>query len=212
MENEKGDAAQDDPSREETMSESLVDLYGRRSRTLYAQDQYDKAIVDLREALRLAPENHFALLWIFRGLADCYFCKAEWDTAIDYYSRCIDRAPTDAYARRWRANAYVQKGDKQKALADLEELLRIAPDDAESYMMIAHVHCTLGNHEREIDAYTQAIRLAPNNPFTLSKRGDAYTRAGKYELAIKDHNRAIELALLKAPPTRIANGQASENN
>jgi serine/threonine protein kinase len=199
-------------NQEEFEGDSIVGFYARRARTRYILQEYDKAIIDLREALRHAPDTHPTVPSVFHSLADCYFCKGEWGTAIEYYSECIGRAPTNLYARRWRAIAYKQKGDTEKALAELADLVRIAPDDAESYLTIGNVHCSLGNYGAAIEAYTQAIRLAPNDPRAYSMRGEAYTRAGRHELAIKDHDRAIELALQKSPPRPSPNGQGPEGS
>jgi tetratricopeptide (TPR) repeat protein len=57
------------------MSDSIVNLYARRARTLYVQNEFDRALVDLREALRLAPDGDSNLTWILQTLGDCYFSK-----------------------------------------------------------------------------------------------------------------------------------------
>src|SRR5262245_10636456 len=107
------------------MSDSIVSLYVRRARTLYVQNEFDKALVDLREALRLAPNGDPNLTWILQTLGDCYFSKRDWGSALDWYSKCIGRTPSHAYAWRWRAKTYLEIGDTEKALTDAEELIRV---------------------------------------------------------------------------------------
>jgi tetratricopeptide (TPR) repeat protein len=76
--------------------------------------EYDKAIADLSEAIRLKPNDHHLYYW----RANSFDHKKDFDRAIADYSEAIRLEPTDGTYYKMRALAYVHKGDRKKAQAD----------------------------------------------------------------------------------------------
>ena len=90
---------------------------------------YDKAIADYTEAIRLDPK--FAEAYYNRGVA--YENKGEYDKAIADYTEAIRLDPKYAEAYNSRGFAYGNKGEHDKAIADYTEAIRLDPKYANAY-------------------------------------------------------------------------------
>ncbi len=181
--------------------------YGWRGVNSYTNGDYDHAIADLGQVLRLKPQDGSSYYW--RGLA--YFQKGEYDRAIADEDQAIRLKPqinpqhADAYFRR--AQAYYKKGDYDRAIADFGQTLRLKPEFAAAYYWRAAAYYRKGDYGRAIAEDDQAIRLDPNFAAAFSARGDAYYNQGDYDRAIADEDQAIRLTPQNAD-AYLVRGQA----
>ena len=81
---------------------------------------YDKAIANYNDAIKLDPKNIVA----FIGRGDAYTNKSDYDRALANYSEAIRLDPKSALALSDRGVAYALKGDYDQALADHSEACR----------------------------------------------------------------------------------------
>ena len=81
------------------------------------EDNYDAAIKDYSEAIKLKPDYHWA--WINRGLV--YHKKGDYDAAIKDHSEAIKLEPENYKAWALRGYAYEEIGNTVKAQADLKK-------------------------------------------------------------------------------------------
>jgi tetratricopeptide (TPR) repeat protein len=87
---------------------------------------YDRAIADLTEAIRLDPKITEVLQ--FRGNA--YFGKRDYDRAIADLSEAIRLdSKLHVNAFRLRGMVYGAKGDQVRSVADLSEAIRLNTND-----------------------------------------------------------------------------------
>jgi tetratricopeptide (TPR) repeat protein len=98
----------------------LEAAYIRRGLSHANQHEYDEAILDFDEALKLNPADVLTLC--HRGLAYCG--KGNVDRAIGDYDRALQVKPDYAYAFLLRGSAYIRKGDYKRSISDLNEALR----------------------------------------------------------------------------------------
>src|ERR1700722_10271700 len=84
---------------------------------------YDRAITDMNEAIRLDPEN--AVAFSNRGLA--YAGRGDNDRAIADYNEAIRLDAKSAAAFANHGNAYRDKRDYDRAIADYSEAIRLDP-------------------------------------------------------------------------------------
>ena len=87
--------------------------------------QFDKAIADYTEAIRLDPRGASA----YAGRADAWRCARDYDKAIADYTEAIRLDPKDARIYRWRGVAWREKKEHGKAISDFDEAIRLDPKD-----------------------------------------------------------------------------------
>ena len=89
----------------------------------YAENgDYDRAIADYNEAIRIAPQANF-----LTNRGDAYNKKGDLDRAIADYDRALALNPGFDLAYNNRGAAFRKKGDLERAIADYEQALRINP-------------------------------------------------------------------------------------
>ena len=98
--------------------------YENRGNANYSKKDYDRAIADYNEAIRLDPK--YPAVFNDRGLA--YSVKGDYDRAIADYSEAIRLDPKYAAFFNNRGLAYSEKGDKDRAIADYNEAIRLDPN------------------------------------------------------------------------------------
>src|ERR1700719_1231093 len=104
----------------------LATLYYNRGRTYKDEKHdYDRAIADLSESIRLDPD---AACFTCRGNA--YKAKGEYDRAIADFNEAIRLDPKNADAYDGRGDAYKAKGDNDRAITDYGEAIRLDPKNA----------------------------------------------------------------------------------
>lgn len=111
-------AAQADPK-------AQAKQHNQRGKQLYRQRQYQQAIAEFNQAIRLYPG--YAVAYHNRGLA--YRRSGRYDQAVADYTTVMRLAPHAAIAYYNRAIAYASKGDYQHALADVDRYIKMRPKD-----------------------------------------------------------------------------------
>ena len=87
---------------------------------------FDRAIVDFTEAIRIEPDHE-----AFCARAIAYQEKGDLDHAIADYTETLRLKPDEPIAFYNRAMAYHTKGDFDRAIADYTLAIRLRPDGAE---------------------------------------------------------------------------------
>ena len=90
---------------------------------------YDRAIQDLDQAIKLDPDN--ALAFVNRG--DAYRNKREYDRAIRDYDQAIKLDPNNAITFNDRGSAYGGRRDYDRAIQDYDEAIRLDPNLARAF-------------------------------------------------------------------------------
>lgn len=124
------------------------------------------------------------------------------DKIIRLYTLCLqtgDLKPASrAEAYLHRAEAYRDKEEVDRAIADYDQYLRLKPDDADAFLARGDLYEGKDQLERAIQDYDRAIRVKPAAG-AFFVRGAAYARKGQYERAIQDYDQAIRLDPDHAP-------------
>jgi Flp pilus assembly protein TadD len=185
-------------------SGSLAEVYTRRADLLAWLGQYDPAITDYGEAIKLKPGSADAYGW--RGSA--FSRKGERDLAIADFTEAIRRDPHNAWWYIFRGARWVEKRDYGRAIADFSEGIRVAPDKNRPFFYLDRgiAWRSKGDHDRAIADFGEAIRLIPKFPDPYYQRGIAWGSKGDYDRAIADYGEAIRLDADDPDPYR---GRAS---
>jgi tetratricopeptide (TPR) repeat protein len=168
---------------------AYADLCMQRAYEWGGAKDYDRAITDFNEALRLNP--HLAGAYIGRGHARCE--KKEYDKAIADYDQALQIDPHALTALLGRARAREIQGEHQKAFADFDQAVRLDPQSQMAYLGRAFAWQQKKEYAKAIADYDEAIRLNPELGAVYVGRAHARSQAKDYDRALADLDRAIEL-------------------
>jgi tetratricopeptide (TPR) repeat protein len=168
---------------------NLAAAFTIRGRAYRAKGDYDHAIADYTEAIRI--ESNYGLAFYSRGIA--YFNKKDYDRAVADYTESLRLAPRDIIALQNRGHAYQAKQNYDSAIADYSEAIRIEPKFAYAFNDRCYVRAIVGHElQQALTDCNEALRLVPNDFHTLDSRGFAYLRLGEFEKAITDYNAVLK--------------------
>jgi uncharacterized protein (TIGR02145 family) len=150
--------------------------------------EYDKAISEFNEAIRLDPK--FFKAYTMRGFA--YYFKKDYDKAISDCSEAIRLDPKFETAYNIRGDAYYEKKEYDKAISDYTQVIRLEPNFG-VYFHRGRAYYEKKEYDKAIADYTQALRLDPKDATTYMNRGHVYNFKEDYDKAIADYTEAIRL-------------------
>src|SRR3974377_723854 len=155
--------------------------------------QFDRAIADFDEAIRLNPKRAAAIEKRAAVIAIKSGRGGEQTGAIADVDEATRLNAKDAGTLADRANAYYTKGDYDRAIADYDALISLNPRDADALRNRGDAYRNKGNYDRAIADFDEVIRLNPKDAYAFNNRGIAYTKTGEYDRAIADFDEAIRL-------------------
>jgi tetratricopeptide (TPR) repeat protein len=161
--------------------------YNQRGEVYYKKGEYDKAIADLNEVIRLDPE--WAAGYNNRGVV--YRERGEYDKAIADLTEAIRRDPKVALFYSQRGIAYGYTREYDKAIADCTEAIRVNPEEFLGYSSRGFAYRLNGEYDKAIADYSDAIRLNPIAK-NYSGRSKARLEKGDYDGAIADSVEAVQ--------------------
>jgi len=167
----------------------LASPFRNRGIAYAAKAQYDRAIEDLDQAIRLDPKDAPA----FNDRGNAYKAKAQDDRAIEDYDQAIRLDPTLARAFYNRGNAYQGKVQYDRAIEDYDQAIRLDPKYAPAFYNRGSAYAAKAQYDRAIEDFDQAIRLDPKFAPAFYNRGNAYAAQAQYDRAIEDFGQAIRL-------------------
>ena len=186
---------------------SISSAYNNRGNAYRRKGQYDRAIADHTQAIKLNPK--YAGAYNNRGYA--YDGKGEYDRAIADYGTAIGLNPKYAMAYKNRGNVYLRKGDHDAAMRDYNQAIALNPHAA-MHNGIAWKLATMPDPGARNGA--EAVRLAekavklkdiPSYRDTLAA---AYAEAGRFDDAVAEQDRAIAMLRAAGRNDKIADYQS----
>jgi tetratricopeptide (TPR) repeat protein len=152
--------------------------------------EYEKAISDFTEAIRLDPK----LVGAYFDRGSVYWMTGETDKAISDCTEAIRLDPKLVGPYVLRGESYASEKEYGKAITDLTSAIRLDPKNAYSYYIgRGSAYLENGETDKAIADFTEAIRLDPKLVGAYRYRGDAYQRKGETDKAIADFTEAIQL-------------------
>ena len=85
-----------------------------------------------------------------------------------------------------RGFAYLNKGQYDRAIQDLDQAIKLNPRDANAFNNRGRAYNSKGQHDRAIPDLDQAIKLNPSDAKVFNNRGLSYSGKGQYDRAIQD--------------------------
>jgi tetratricopeptide (TPR) repeat protein len=150
-------------------------------------DDFNGRQADLDKAIKLAPGD----LGLITKLGLLAFSRARWADAKDQFTQVLDQDSKDFGVLTYRAMAFLQLGERARALADYNSALAVAsgPDDLSmSCRLFAMEGLAL---DWGLAACERALTAKPGEPSYLVNRGLTRLRLGDVTGAYTDFDQAI---------------------
>lgn len=126
--------------------------FSRRGTAYYAKEDYDRAIADFDQAIKLNPKDGETSAT--RGFS--YSMKNQNDQAIADFSMAIKLDPKDENTIAARGLVYTFVGQYDRAIADFDRAIKLKPDDAQALyergLAKGHLGDTAGANEDKAKA------------------------------------------------------------
>lgn len=151
--------------------EARAAAYLARGNVYRRAQQYQRALADYNESLKLDPDSAPALTSrgnAWRGMDNL-------DKAIADHTAAVAIDPNYAEAFSNRGNCWADKGEYSRAIADYDRAIDLKPDYAIAYFNRGLSWKAKGDRERAVADYRQALRLQA----TLAPAADALKTLGE---------------------------------
>jgi tetratricopeptide (TPR) repeat protein len=164
---------------------------------------FDGAIADCDEALRVLPNERTNIRITVYNRANAFEGKGEYDKAIGDYTRLLLIDPRSANNFNSRGNAYRRKGDYKHAIDDYSQSIGLNNnmrgvgdllDVGTTLSNRCEARALAGDYTKALADCNQAIKLEPNETVPRSSRGFVYLKMAKFDEALSDFDAAVHLS------------------
>jgi len=156
---------------------------------LLLQQNFDRAIVEFNEALKIDP----TFVKSFNSRGNAWRGKGDLDNAIADYNEAIRLDPNFAFPYNGRASAFLNKGDIDRAIDDYSQVIRLDPTLAAPYSNRALAWRAKGDFDRALADADEGLRRDQKNPAIFSARGEIWRMKGDLARALADQDQAVRL-------------------
>ncbi len=155
----------------------------------FANKDYDKAIVDYTETVRISPMHHRA----FTNRGDIYKERGEFQKALEDYNSALKVNPTFLDAILHRADLYLKTGQADMVLQDSKTALSIHPNSAVAYNMMAGAYFQQNQYDLGMQNVNKALEIKPKFEDAYLNRAIIYSVQNNHAMALKDYNAYLKL-------------------
>jgi tetratricopeptide (TPR) repeat protein len=180
-----------DKALQNKLSPSLLsNAYMTRGNGYAGKGDWDRALRDYDEAVKIQPINYDALT----NRGNAYARKGQRDKSTQDYNEAIRLNPKLFQAYCNRALNFLNAGDPERALADLNESIRLNPKFAEAYSRRSVVLLRLKRQDDALADADTAVTLTPDTAEAYFYRGRLRSSRNEYPQARADYERVLERA------------------
>lgn len=151
--------------------------------------QFDKAELDLNEAVRLQPKSAIAQI----SRAQIYQMKGDAEATLQALNEAVKVGPQDAAGYTYRGAYFFSRGKLSEAMADLDKAVQLEPFNTQALLHRGLAYSLQGQMEKALDDLDQAVKASPEEPDAHGYRGAVLLQAGKYDEAFDELNTALAL-------------------
>lgn len=166
-------------------------FYQKRADDFLARGEYDRAITDYNEVIRLNPQD--AVAYYSRGFA--YQYKADQTRAFEDYKTATELNPELTSQPMLQCVIYKSIGSKNpdKAIEDCSKTISTTTNFALAYFIRGNAYLDKKDNDQAILNYNKTVELNPKYALAYSNRGLAFCDKQDYVIAFADYSKAIEL-------------------
>lgn len=143
-----------------------------------------------QQVLRLNPD-HFEVLHLLGVLA---YQQKHYEVAVDLIGRAISLHAKNANFYYNRANALVELGRNEEALAGFDAALKLLPEFADAFNNKGLLLLATGHIEDALPCMQEVVRIRPNSYIAHFNLGNVAAGARRFDAAIEAYNQSIALS------------------
>lgn len=132
------------PTPAETPKPPDFAFYQKRANESVVKGEYDSAVSDYNEAIKLNPKD--ATVYLNRGRA--HLNKKNYDLAIDDYNKVIELNPSEAMAYFNRGESYEKKGNALQAMGDFQKVVELDGNNESAKIILKRLQDEQAKAER----------------------------------------------------------------
>ncbi len=156
--------------------------------------QFNKAIVQLKEAAHLSPQEsraHYLLAMIYAAQHNDDLAASEYEVVLKNAGR---DDPSNADAFLYLGQLYYAEGKLPQAIEQLLKLVQLEPASPTGFFLLGSVYAESHEQPKAIDAFREVLRIDPENSEALNSLGYTYAEAGIHlDEAVRMVGRALEI-------------------
>jgi tetratricopeptide (TPR) repeat protein len=168
--------------------EKLAELFNNRGIAYRFKGDFDHAIQDYSQAIKLNPKFSAALN--NRGAA--YDQKGDYERAIADYEQSIKLKPS-VEAHFNRGNAYMAKGQHAAAIDDYNSAIKLQADFFPAFDNRCWARAVVGILKPALADCNEALRLMRSNAGTLESRAFVFLKMMQLDAAVSDYDAALRV-------------------
>ena len=164
------------------------------------QDNWDKAIEQLEQAVKLYPNDAEAYYLLGEG----YGNQGKWAKMNEAFDKSLENSPTfEAQIKSNREKYWVTTfnsgvsringGDIEGAIKQFKTCLIIDPKRAEAYKNLAYAYTRSNNLDAAKNVYEEFLKVEPDNMETMQALASIYFQLKKYEPVVELEKKALKL-------------------
>lgn len=154
-----------------TIDDECIDARLQLASTLSKTGRIDEAVQEYKKMAEMLSKSG-----VIRN-------SANWEFLITTYEKIVDLEPDNYLARKWLAEAYLEKKDREKSIMHLQDiigiyrhreslaqtieplslLVQICPDQFHYFEELAQAYSATGQREKASETYARAARICTNN-------------------------------------------------
>lgn len=151
--------------------------YFHRGNAWRAKKDYERAVADYGNAIRLNPDNVAA----HYNRGNSYLDLGNWDQAIDSYDRAIEINPTMPQFHSNRASAWLRKAEYGRAAEGYSNAIRVDPKEHRLYSNRGYAYFAMGLFDAAAKDFTYVRSVEPTNNYWWLWQYIARGRAGYFK-------------------------------
>lgn len=138
-----------------------------------------------------AEQSFVSFAYNCRG--NVYLNRKNYYSAIEDYTKAIEKSPDFADAYYNRGNAFANINDIKAAINDFSYAINMNPSYVDYYISRGSVYGIEEEYDKAIKDFTKAIELNSNCADYYNLRASTYMLDDEYFRAIEDYSKAIEI-------------------
>src|SRR5512139_3139343 len=159
--------------------DEIAKVFTGRALAYQGLKEYDKAIDDLSNAIRLDEKNpeHY------QNRAAVYSILDDKERAIEDLTKAIELSPRTTATYLQRGAAYIATGNRDGAVKDYAKVLEFEPKNRMALYNIGLAYRLKGQNDKALEAFNMVLELEPKHPNAPYQEAAIFAKQGKVDSA-----------------------------